>query len=75
MYRIRFNKNNFRDPHWVTTIIRWSDGEIKEANISSSNFWKAKKLSTATSLLDDLKVYAQVRGHKPEAYEIEEFPE
>jgi hypothetical protein len=72
MFRIRVGKNYFREPHYLTTVTRYSWGEIKEASYSmeslTSSYWSRKRKDIAEKMLSDLLVtFPHIE------YELEEY--
>jgi hypothetical protein len=73
MFRIRVGKNYFREPHYVTTVTRYSWGEIKEVSYSmeslTSSYWKRKRKDIAEKLLSELLVSFPDKEYTLEEYE------
>jgi len=73
VYRFKL-KGEYNQPHWLTTIVRWGDGSIREVNYSfvSKKPWQCKKLSTAEVTRDAIDaLYAE--GKKPNPFELVEY--
>jgi hypothetical protein len=73
MYRIRVGKSYFREPHYVTSVTRYSWGELKEVSVSmqslTRSYWKRKRRDIAEKLISELLVSFPDQEYTLEEYE------